>query len=559
MNRSPAIVALSLAAVAVTVGGVVAASGGSSRAAAPASVRSGGILRIGTINGYDSMNPFVAYSAQSYDAFIMQYPILVQYKDVGTNGQHKLAFEGDWASSWTVSKDGKTYTFKLRKGKWSDGRPLTASDAVWTGNLILKYKNGPAASLAPFISHVKSFSAPDPQTLVIRYDKAVGNALPQLQQFYILPPQVWKSQIGPNGKGLKAYAPEDHLPSVSAGPFTLNTYDKKGTSIFKRNPSFYGPPANVDAVGLEYFTNEDALLQAFKSGSLDMIDDVPPTAVKDLQSDPRFNLSFTPGAQINDFIFNSNPKKPKNRELLNPKVRLAFEHAIDRQQIANTVFLGHAKPWASIISPLSGDWVNPNVKPAAYNIKLANQILDGLGYKRGSDGIRRANGHEMSYDVITPADLTGINREFDIVQEGLRQVGVKLNQRALDGSTAFSEITAPNNKYLNYDLSMWDWVGYQDPDFMLSVLTCAQYGGWSDSGYCNKTYDALYAQQGATVNPVKRRQIVWRMQQMIANQRPYIMLVDLQVVQAYGKKWAGFVPFLDGYSKVLWTDPHQVS
>jgi peptide/nickel transport system substrate-binding protein len=165
----------------------------------------------------------------------------------------------------------------------------------------------------------------------------------------------------------------------------------------------------------------------------------------------------------------------------------------------------------------------------------------------------------MSYDVITTTTLDGINREFSIVQNGLRQIGVKVNQRALDGSTAFSEITAPDNKYLNFDLSMWDWVGYEDPDFMLSVLTCGQYGGWSDTGYCNPAYDKLYSQQGATVDQKKRQKIVWQMQKIIADQRPYIMLVNLDVVQASPKKWAGFVPFLDGYSKVLWTSPHQVS
>jgi peptide/nickel transport system substrate-binding protein len=551
MTRSRA--AAVLACLAASLAVVVLAGFTSSSSDA---LKKGGTLRIGTINGYDSMNPFVAFSSQSYDAFIMQYPTLVQYKQVGND---QLAIEGDLAKSWKTSKDGRTWTFDLHTGVWSDGKPLTAEDAVWSGNLVLKYKAGPTATLAPFISHAVSFSAPNDHTLVIKYDKPVGNVLPNLQQFYILPPQVWQAQIGTNGKGLKAYKPEDHLPSVSAGPFVLQKYDKNGTSIFLKNSKFYGPQSQVDVVGLQYFTNQDALLEAFKSGGLDLIDDVPPTAVAGLQKDGRFNVTTTAGSQINDFIFNSNPKKKNHRELLNPKVRQAFEMAIDRAQIAKTVFLGHARPWASIISPLSGDWVNPNVKALKLDIAGANKILDGLGYKKGSDGIRRVNGKPMAYDVITPATLDGINREFSIAQNGLRQIGVKISQRALDGSTAFSEITAPDNKYLNFDLSMWDWVGYEDPDFMLSVLTCGQYGGWSDTGYCNPAYDKLYQQQGVTVDQKKRQQIVWKMQKIIADQRPYIMLVNLDVVQASPKKWAGFVPFLDGYSKVLWTSPHLIS
>src|SRR3954451_18759667 len=127
MSRSPAAVALSLAAfaVAAAVWGGAAATRSAQHEVQPLAAKKGGILRIGTINGYDSMNPVVAYSAQSYDAFMMQYPTLVQYKDVGTGGQHQLAFEGDLATSCKTSKDGETWTFKLRKGTWSDGQPLT--------------------------------------------------------------------------------------------------------------------------------------------------------------------------------------------------------------------------------------------------------------------------------------------------------------------------------------------------------------------------------------------------------------------------------------------------
>ena len=118
----------------------------------------------------------------------------------------------------------------------------------------------------------------------------------------------------------------------------------------------------------------------------------------------------------------------------------------------------------------------------------------------------------MSYDVITPSGVESVNREFDIIKASFAQIGVQLKQRALDETTAFNEITAPDNKYLNYDMMLWDWVGYIDPDFVLRVVTCDQYGGWSDTGYCNPAYDKLYQQQGVTTDPEARRKIVWQMQ-----------------------------------------------
>jgi peptide/nickel transport system substrate-binding protein len=512
----------------------------------------GGILRIGTTDGYDSINPFVAFSAQSYATFLDIYPVLVQYDP-------NFEWEGDWAESWETSPDGRVWTFHLKPGgKWSDGTPLTAEDAVWTGETILKYAKGPAANLAPFLENVESLEAPDANTLVVTYKTAIGNVLPQLQQFFILPKHFWQKHAVGNGKALKQYLPEKDLPIVSAGQFILTKYDKKGTTILERNPDFYGTQPNADAIGIQWFANNDAMVTAFRSGELDLIS-APLTAVSALEDDPNVELIEAEGFQINNFIFNSNPKKTKNRELLDPNVREAFAHAMNREEMIEVVYAGHAQPVASIVTPAAGEWVNPNLEPEEYDIDLANQILDDLGYARGSDGIRMAEGHRMSYEIITPDSLDGINRAFEIVKRDLEKIGVEVTQNSLDSTTAFEEIGAPDWKYLNFDLSMWDWVGYLDPNFVLSVVGCDQYGGWSDTGYCNPEYDRLYKEQAATADEVKRREIVWELQEILYRDKPYIQLVVLDIVTAHSKKWAGFLPgSLDAYTKRYLGEPHMV-
>jgi peptide/nickel transport system substrate-binding protein len=512
----------------------------------------GGILRIGTTDGYDSINPFVAFSAQSYATFLDIYPVLVQYDP-------NFEWEGDWAESWETSPDGRVWTFHLKPGgKWSDGTPLTAEDAVWTGETILKYAKGPAANLAPFLENVESLEAPDANTLVVTYKTAIGNVLPQLQQFFILPKHFWQKHAVGNGKALKQYLPEKDLPIVSAGQFILTKYDKKGTTILERNPDFYGTQPNADAIGIQWFANNDAMVTAFRSGELDLIS-APLTAVSALEDDPNVELIEAEGFQINNFIFNSNPKKTKNRELLDPNVREAFAHAMNREEMIEVVYAGHAQPVASIVTPAAGEWVNPNLEPEEYDIDLANQILDDLGYARGSDGIRMAEGHRMSYEIITPDSLDGINRAFEIVKRDLEKIGVEVTQNSLDSTTAFEEIGAPDWKYLNFDLSMWDWVGYLDPNFVLSVVGCDQYGGWSDTGYCNPEYDRLYKEQAATADEEKRREIVWELQEILYRDKPYIQLVVLDIVTAHSKKWAGFLPgSLDAYTKRYLGEPHMV-
>jgi peptide/nickel transport system substrate-binding protein len=511
----------------------------------------GGILRIGTTGEIDSINPFVAFNSESYQAFVIMYPLLVQYSP-------EFEWEGDWAESWETSEDGLTWTFHLRPGEWSDGTPLTAEDAVWTGETVLKYAKGPASILAPFLAHVESLEAPDPQTLVITYSQPVGNVLPQLQQFFILPKHIWEPKVGANGKGLKAFNPQDELPVVGAGPFVITKFDGKGTTIFEKNPTYYGPEANADAVGYQHFENEDALLAAFQAGELDFVEEVPPNAVGTLESNDDLVVSKVDSTQINNFIFNSNPKKPKNRELLDPQVREAFEYAINREEIAEVVWGGNAKPQASIVAPITGEWMNPEIEPLPYDTDEGNRILDELGYERGSDGIRVANGHKMEYEIITPTGVQGVQRTFEIVQKGFDELGVKVTPKALDDTTAFEAIGAPDWKYLDFDMSMWSWVGYLDPDFVLSVVTCDQYGGWSDTGYCNPAYDELYQEQGVTVDQEARKEIVWEMQDILQADRPYIHLVVVDYITAWQKNWDGFLPELIAYSKRPWIDPHQV-
>jgi peptide/nickel transport system substrate-binding protein len=176
----------------------------------------------------------------------------------------------------------------------------------------------------------------------------------------------------------------------------------------------------------------------------------------------------------------------------------------------------------------------------SFDLTLANKLLDGLGYKRGSDGIRVANGQKMSYDVVTPTDVQSIPRTFQILQTDFAKIGVQLRQKALDSSAAFDLMSGPNGTYQGFDLAMWDWVALIDPDFMLSVVTCGQYSGWSDSGFCDKKYDAMYSQQQLTPNQTKRRALVWKMQAYLYKQRPYLWLANDDSVSAVSRSWAGF-------------------
>src|SRR5689334_6742140 len=545
-------------AIAAGCGGGGASPGGGGSGG---SVVKGGILRVGTTNYIDSLNPFVAIESQSYNAFVMEYPQLVQY-----GPGEKL--EGDWATSWTKSSDDLTWTFHLKPGgKWSDGKPLTAEDAAWTGNTIVKYQAGPTAAVAAALTHVTSMDAPNANTLVIHYDKPVANVLPQLEQFWVLPEHVWKAYEGTNGKGLKTFRPEQHLPTVAGGAYFISQYQEKGTTVFKPNPGFYGPKSNADAVAMTYYTNSTSMIADLDSGNIDFADQVPFNAISSLKNDSRFDVQSVPTSEVTNITINTNPLKAKNRELLDPKLREALEYATDRDSIVTVNFAGYAKPWANMLSVESGPfWLNPAIKPLPFDPAKANQILDSLGYKKGSNGIRMVPAttgkyaqpaHPMEYGVIVPdsLDFNG-DRQFQIIADDWAKVGIKLHEIAGgDSGQGYGLETA--GKYTKFDFATWDWAEYIDPDAQLSYMTRSQWYSWNDTGYNSPLFNKQYLQQATLTDPKQRQALVWKMEARVAHDRPYIQLVNEYLVTADDKTWTGFYPDLNGYCKCYYTSPHK--
>src|SRR5215831_9027527 len=519
-SRRPWPLAVAVAVVAL----VVAACGNSSSGGA--AIKEGGIYRLGTGGTIDSLNPYVAFNADAWSTFEYIYPALVQYNA-------KLQFVPDFATSWQESPDGRTWTFHTRpNAKWSDGKPLTAADAAWTFSTDIKFQSGPTAN-ATGVTHMVSAKAPNATTLLVTYKQPVANALSQLQQVPILPEHIWAKYATGNGKALTTFT--NPAPIVSGGSFILQKYTPKQIALFKRNPNYYGPKPHIDGLGLQFFQTDDAEITALKAA--------------------HFVVRQSPGTQWDDLIINSNPQQDaSHKELLNPLLRQAFDDAIDRQQIVKTSLLGHGQPGSTIIPPSTGHWHDPSLQPVAFSLAKANQLLDQAGFKMGPNGVRIADGHPMSYTVIMPeATSTSYGeRSFQIIQTGFKKIGVQLNPKNLDDTAAYNAILA--NNYKSFELSMWDWQALADPDFILSVLACGTYNVWNDTGYCTKPYDGMYQAQGAALNPAKRQQLVYQMQQMAYNQRPYLILDYLDLIEAHSTQWAG-LPLVLGNS---WTELSKI-
>jgi peptide/nickel transport system substrate-binding protein len=225
-----------------------------------------------------------------------------------------------------------------------------------------------------------------------------------------------------------------------------------------------------------------------------------------------------------------------------------------------------ARPASTIVPPAAGKYHNSSIEPLAYNPTEANRILDEAGYEMGDDGIRvTPDGTKMEYTVYTQIGQIGINRTFEVLKEGFDEIGVKIKQKPL-AYNALLDLNyswAGNDAtYADWELMIWSWTPDPDPDFILSVLQCNQYGIWSDTGYCDKDYDRMYNQQAVEVNDKERKDIIWEMQEKIYNERPYIVFFNNDQLSAASPDWAGYGTGPDGpissYNRLSLTNVHQV-
>ena len=160
-------------------------------------------------------------------------------------------------------------------------------------------------------------------------------------------------------------------------------------------------------------------------------------------------------------------------------------------------------------------------------------------------------GKPITLSLIARSESPESQRAGKLIASWFTQLGLKINYEVLDEAALLAKQYNFVGKTYDpqYDLFLWDWVGDgSDPNYILSVFTTAQIANLSDCQFSNPTYDKLFAEQQTTTNPTQRKAIIWKMQQLLYQQSPYITLVYHHNLEAYSDKWTGFVraPANDG-------------
>jgi peptide/nickel transport system substrate-binding protein len=335
---------------------------------------------------------------------------------------------------------------------------------------------------------------------------------------------------------------------IGTGVFKLSKYDKdQGIIILEANPDYFDGRPRLDQIIFQTYDNEEAMVQAFKVGDIDLIRTVPSTAFATIKGLDNVRALQLPARSFDELVINSvpathDPKPTRNPALDDPQVRLAIATAINKADLVDIVLQGLGKPGDTIVPPAFGGgfWHADNIQEVKFDLAKANQILDAAGYKAGTDGVRAKGNLKLNFRLQFPSNLVELPRVADLMTGWFKQIGIKTSPQSVDPDSLTAAMTPTGD----YDLVIWDWGPDPDPDFILSVLTTDQFvpGGWSDSGYSNPEYDALYRQQQITLDRTARQKIIWQMQEIAFNDRPYIVLFYNDLLQAYrSDRFKGFV------------------
>lgn len=541
-----ALVALPLAAQAASSPTPTPSLYGGSSAAPEASVSPGAgkiIYRLGTTEVYDGFNPFANWSAPTWDTFRLCYDFLTWYDQ-----DYKVT--PDFASSWTVSPDAKVWTFTTRGDmKWSDGVPMTAKDAAFTYNWILKTQQW---AYIQYLDGVKKVEAPDDTTLVITCDKANAGML--ALYIPILPEHIW-SQV-PD----KKMETVTGLPLIGSGPFRLAEAKTDKWIKLTPNPDYpaeLGGPPHVDEFWYVFSQNTDAMVQDYKAGVLDAIRGFPASYYTPLSQEPDTTVSKSPAIGFHELGFNvwDSPKSKGNPLLKDVAIRQAVNYAIDKKSIVSVAMGGLAIPGTSLISPIQGiwHWDVPVDQQYTYDPEKAKQLLEQAGFTdTNGDGVREnAKGQKLEFRFAAANEYPEDQAAAKKIVSYCRDVGIKLNLQVMDEG-AMSDQVYDNG---NDDMFMWSWNGDIDPGFMLSTFTTKQILNWGDSNYSNPEYDKLYTDQATAVDPAnpadptKRAEVVHKMQEILYRDSPYIIMWYNINLQAFNTaNWQGYslVPAKDG-------------
>lgn len=437
------------------------------------------------------------------------------------------------ASDWTVSDDGRVYTFKLRPAlAWSNGDPLVAADFV--AGLQRLVDPATASQYAQVVDVIENagqiiagkepptalgVAAPDDATVIIR----LTTRAPYLPGLLAHP-----STCPVHRPSLAAGAQEFARPGklVSNGAFTLADWIEGSSITLQRNPHYRGNAHNqIDGVRYRIFVDENAELRAYRAGELHITFVVPRGQFTWIQQNLRSELHVSP--QMNTYFYGFNLDRPLFAN--NPKLRQALSMVIDRDRLADTVLRVGETPANGWVPVGTHDYGSQSFdyadQPMQERIATARQL-----YREAGFSVAKPARFELRYNSGEMHNKVAIA----VASMWKEALGVEAKLVAVEVKSLLADINAHR-----VDMFRLSWAGdYND------AYTYAQYlksdFGINTVGYKNPAYDALLAKAAAAAGLTTRRQILEEAERLMLADHPLIPLyfyVNKHLVKPAVRGW----------------------
>ena len=468
-------------------------------------------------------------------------------------------------------------TFKLRQdAKWSDGRPVTAEDVVFTWKLSLNAA-WPAQAGNDVESKYSDVVAKDTHTVVFkmmseRQAKAAGNPNqvgPVIHPYYLYGlPDVWlypakrmaslvdnDPQYSPKVANLQSsvYGREP----VGAGPYTLQSWDPGIQMVFKaRSDYFRGKPA-IDTIIIRGFnTEKETLLSQLQAGDIQTIgsETLDVSDVDALNAIPGVKAYVRAGTTVEHIDFNLS-----NALLADPNVRHGIAFALDRQDLVNRVLAGQSSVADSWVPPISLLF-NPDTPKISYNPDQAKAILDSGGWTPGPDGIRvNSSGQRLSFKYQSTTNAIR-KKAMPLVKDQLAAVGIEVNIDQMPAQTYFGK----NGPLVQGTFELGEYADVGSQDSGVDVVTkfgstyipssSNNYAGQNFMRFGNPTADQLIATESGTLVVPQRQVAMNTLQLLLADQLPMVPLFYRPNVTAASTRLHNWKPeyAAQGYTWNVW-------
>lgn len=542
LRRTPVFsIALCLAVVATACGGdddddgaqPTTSAAGVTTTAADEPVR-GGTLVVAISSDPGGLNPAITTSGATHTASELMFNGLVALDE-------NLEPQPELAESWEISDDGATYTFTLRDDVvWHDGEAFTSEDVKFTfEEMLLEFHGRTRASVG---ANLDTIETPDDHTVVFRF---TGPYAPLLQQLNVTEAPILPAHVFEGAEDLQNH-PANNEP-VGTGPFQFVSYDQ-GTEIrTERNPNYFkdGLPY-LDAVVQRVIADDATQILGLENGEIDWVWGVPGPDISRLRSDPEIgllNTSSNPGGANCIMTMSFNLDNPIFDDV---RTRRAVFHALDRDQFLEQILFGSGEVAEAPIS--SGiPFAHEPVDLPDYDVDEAESLLDEVGWTSEGGGTRTASGvegvpdgTELAFDFL---HFPTFSQYGELVRQQLGEVGIEVTQRPLEPSAFGPTVFGQDD----FDTNIISYCNATDPEIgVRRMYDSAQIGSapfTNSSHYSNPQVDELFQQAAQEVDTQERSEIYAEIQEILAEDLPYIWVVETLATRAHSADCSGFKPY----------------